>query len=229
MRRHSGAGHDPLASSLTDLMTSLMVIFVLLLLVFMQRTAGANAAVTDALLRRLQMGSEHIGLRPEHVRQDPRDRDAILVVIPDGLMNFEIGKYTLKPAGIAFLDQHIPRLADILCAPEFQASVQSIVVEGHSDDQVFRGLSPAASQEMNLKLSQDRSMEVVKRSLLALANHEASRNCVFERLSASGRGDQEPEKTQAESRRVVLKIRVKAREAREVEQQASAVSPVQVQ
>ena len=38
---------DHLNSSLTDLMTSLMVIFILLLLVFVHRTAGKDAAVTD--------------------------------------------------------------------------------------------------------------------------------------------------------------------------------------
>ena len=39
---------DHLSSSLTDLMTSLMVIFVLLLLVFVSHTASKDAAVTDA-------------------------------------------------------------------------------------------------------------------------------------------------------------------------------------
>ena len=42
---------DHLNSSLTDLMTSLMVIFILLLLVFVHRTAGKDAAVTDVLLK----------------------------------------------------------------------------------------------------------------------------------------------------------------------------------
>lgn len=215
MRRPSS--HDPLSSSLTDLMTSLMVIFVLLLLVFMQRTAGANAAVTDALLKRLQMDSDRLGLRNEHIKQDPTDRDSILVVIPDGLMNFEVGKYELKPQGIRFLEESIPRLADVLCSPEFERSVNSIVVEGHSDTQSFRGSSPEVSEQQNLRLSQDRSMEVVKKSLRALESSPAVRKCVFGRLSASGRGDQEQEATPEQSRRVVFKIRVKAQIAAAVE------------
>ena len=43
---------DHLSSSLTDLMTSLMVIFILLLLVFVSHNASKDAALTDVLLLR---------------------------------------------------------------------------------------------------------------------------------------------------------------------------------
>ena len=42
---------DHLSSSLTDLMTSLMVIFILLLLVFISHTASKDPALTDLLLK----------------------------------------------------------------------------------------------------------------------------------------------------------------------------------
>ena len=45
---------DHLSSSLTDLMTSLMVIFILLLLVFISHTVSKDAALTDVLLAKLQ-------------------------------------------------------------------------------------------------------------------------------------------------------------------------------
>ena len=53
---------DHLNSSMTDLMTSLMVIFILLLLVFVHRTAGKDAAVTDVLLKRLRSRNAAPGL-----------------------------------------------------------------------------------------------------------------------------------------------------------------------
>ena len=40
-------GSEHLSSSLTDLMTSLMVIFILLLLVFISGTAGKDTALRD--------------------------------------------------------------------------------------------------------------------------------------------------------------------------------------
>jgi hypothetical protein len=45
---------DHLSSSLTDLMTSLMVIFILLLLVFVQRTGAKDPAAAARLLAELE-------------------------------------------------------------------------------------------------------------------------------------------------------------------------------
>lgn len=210
---------DPLNSSLTDLMTSLMVIFILLLLVFVHRTASKDAAVTDILLKKLRQDLIPQGFSEKTIRPDPRDRNAILVIVPDRLMNFESGKSTLGRDGQLFLKSYIPEFAGVLCSPAFRASIESIVVEGHTDQHPYIGASPEESQNLNLKLSQDRSMEVVKTTLADLSGMEEKRACFLEKLSASGRGEQEQEATPEESRRVVLKIRVKAVEAQEIKVQ----------
>jgi hypothetical protein len=59
-----------------------------------------------------------------------------------------------------------------------------------------------------LKLSQDRSMEVVKKTLLYLGDSPKERACLLEKLSATGRGEQDLEATADKSRRVVFKIRI---------------------
>ena len=201
---------DHLGSSLTDLMTSLMVIFILLLLVFVHRTASKDAAVTDVLLKKLRQDLIPQGFKENAILRDPRDRNAILVIVPDKLMNFEPGDWHLKPEGEMFLRSHIPEFANVLCSDQFRPSVESIVVEGHTDTQPYKGKTAEESQNSNLKLSQDRSMEVVKQALSDLDGMETNRSCFLEKLSASGRGEQEQEATQEESRRVVFKIRVKA-------------------
>src|ERR1700722_134707 len=99
---------DHLSSSLTDLMTSLMVIFILLLLVFVHRTAGKDAAVTDMLLKRLLRDMKPQGFNEKTIRPDPRDRNAILVIVPNGVMSFETGKSTLRREGEQFLQTYIP-------------------------------------------------------------------------------------------------------------------------
>ena len=200
---------DHLSSSLTDLMTSLMVIFILLLLVFVVRTAGKDAAVTDVLLKRLLQDMKPQGFSENTIRPDPRDRNAILVIVPDRLMNFETGKSTLQPDGELFLKTYIPSFAEVLCGDQFRSSIESIVVEGHTDTRPYAGHTPEESENLNLKLSQDRSMEVVKNALADLSGMEAKRGCFLEKLSASGRGEQEQEATPEESRRVIFKIRVK--------------------
>ncbi len=122
-------------------MTSLMVIFILLLLVFLNKTAGANAVITDALLRKLQTDLKPQGFSPENIRRDKRDRYSILVIVPDNLMNFQSGKHELRPEGKAFLESRIPKLAEVLCGAEYRSDVDSIVVEGHTDETGFRGQS----------------------------------------------------------------------------------------
>jgi flagellar motor protein MotB len=202
---------DHLSSSLTDLMTSLMVIFILLLLVFVSHSASKDAALTDVLLAKLKKDLQPQGFNENSIRPDPRDRNAILVIVPGDLMHFETQKATLQDAGKLFLQTHIPAFADVLCSDQFRSSIDSIVVEGHTDRQMY-GRTAEESQNNNLKLSQDRSMAVVEESLSDLKGQERDRACFLEKLSATGRGEQDPEKTDDESRRVIFRIRVKARD-----------------
>jgi len=131
MEEHNSPDH--LSNSLTDLMTSLMVIFILLLLVFVSHTASKDAAVTDVLLRTLRQDLIPQGFREESIRPDPRDRNAILVIVPGKLMNFQLQRSDLQPEGKEFLETHIPTFASVLCSPQFRSSIDSIVVEGHTD------------------------------------------------------------------------------------------------
>src|ERR1700683_3996839 len=197
---------DHLKRSLTDLMPSLMLIFILLLMVFVHRTAGKDAAVTDVLLKRLLHDMKPQGFNENTIRPDPRDRNAILVIVPDRLMNFETGRSTLRPEGEQFLKRYIPDFATVLCSDQFRSSIESIVVEGHTDTHPYLGGTASESENLNLKLSQDRSMEVVKNALSDLEGVESQRGCFLEKLSASGRGEQEQEATPEESRRGIRKI-----------------------
>jgi len=206
---------DHLSSSLTDLMTSLMVIFILLLLVFVSHTASKDAALADVLLAKLRKELQPQGFNENSIRPDPRDRNAILVIVPGDLMHFETQKADLQEPGKRFLRSHIPAFADILCSNQFRSSIDSIVVEGHTDTRMY-GRTAEESQNNNLKLSQDRSMAVVEEALSDLKGQEPDRSCFLEKLSATGRGEQEPEKTDDESRRVIFRIRVKARDEDDV-------------
>jgi outer membrane protein OmpA-like peptidoglycan-associated protein len=210
MDDHSNSDH--LSSSLTDLMTSLMVIFILLLLVFISHTASKDAALTDLLLAELKRDLHPQGFNENLIRLDPRDRDAILVIVPGKLMNFEVQKSILQPQGRDFIHDHIPAFARVLCSDRFRASIDSIVVEGHTDRTTWAGSTEEESQDKNLKLSQERSMAVVSEALTDLSGQDRERACFLEKLSATGRGEQDPEKTDEESRRVIFKIRVKAQD-----------------
>jgi hypothetical protein len=61
-------------------------------------------------------------------------------------------------------------------------------------------------------------MAVVEEALADLSG-KPTRPCFLEKLSATGRGEQDPENTDEESRRVIFKIHVKAKDEVTIEQQ----------
>jgi outer membrane protein OmpA-like peptidoglycan-associated protein len=214
---------DHLSSSLTDLMASLMVIFILLLLVFISHTASKDAAMTDTLLRQLQQDfkPQDAAERVVDIKKD-KAPNVILIIVPDNLMGFDPSKDILKPQGAQFLRGFTPRLAKTICDQRFRSSVDSIVVEGHTDR-----TRPAAQdgQKYNLKLSQDRSLAVVNAGLDTLDSNQTDRNCFLEELSATGRGEQDCSKSlpdnSGDCRQVIFKIRVKVKDEGTVEQRLS--------
>lgn len=204
MRRSSGS--DNLAHSFTDLMTSLMVIFILLLLVFLNNRASVNTVVTRSLLDEMKKQLEPAGFT--NITLDPSDPYTIIVPVSGDKLTFQPNAHELKPAGEVFLQEMMPKLAGVVCADQYRSSVDTVIVEGHSDSTPYRGMTLAESQALNLKLSQDRAMEVVQKSLVYLSGAPGERGCLLEKLSANGRGEQDLEATADKSRRVVLKIRV---------------------
>lgn len=211
MRRSSSSDH--LASSFTDLMTSLMVIFILLLLVFVNNQASVNSVTAQSLMSQLRKELEPEGFRREDIRIDPKDPSTILLTMQGAQLNFEPNSYQLQPAGEKFIESRMPKLTETLCASNYRGAIESVIVEGHSDSEPYRGATPEESQARNLKLSQERSMEVVEKTLSALAGRPGLRSCLLEKISATGRGEQDLAETADKSRRAVIKVRVNANHA----------------
>lgn len=215
MKRRGGTDH--LASSLTDLMISLMVIFILLLVTKLNNQATRTERSITYVMSQLQTSNL---LHGEKLR---REGDVLVVGIPQELMSFkeakaEQGGADLSPQGRQYLRTRMPEMADLLCRPDIQNRVDAIIVEGHSDKKGFGTGDDTADKQENLKLSQQRSMAVVTETLNILGGQH--RSCFLDLLSATGRGDAHPLNTRdlysPENRRVELRIRVKPDTARPV-------------
>jgi flagellar motor protein MotB len=148
----------------------------------------------------------------EKMRQDG---DVIVVVVPQELMSFKEAKASeggadLSSPGKAYLHDTMPRLASTLCRNDVRGYIDTIVVEGHSDQKGFGSGDENTDKQENLILSQQRSMAVVSESLSALGTDRA---CFLDLLSATGRGDAHPLNRQdldsPANRRVELHIRVR--------------------
>ena len=194
-------------------MTSLMVIFILLLLVFVNNQASVNSVTAQSLMTELRKELEPAGFKREDIRIDPKDPSTILLTVQDAQLTFQPNSFELRPEGEKFIETRMPKLTETLCAKEYRGAIEAVIVEGHSDSAPYRGATPEESQSRNLKLSQERSMEVVEKTLTALSSRPGLRSCLLEKISASGRGEQDLAETADKSRRAVIKVRVNATHA----------------
>ncbi|TKB76814.1 MAG: OmpA family protein [Nitrospira sp.] len=210
--RQTGRGQaSTVTAGVTDLMTSLAIIFILLFVAHMVKPSEAETppppkaalALPDPRLI-LREHFQRLGLALEPEGGDPL---ILRVVIPEELLNFETGKSTLSVHAQDFLEEAIPAFAEVWCGP-MRPSIESVVIEGHTDD---RG-----EDRLNLKLSQERSFSVMTKGLEVLqAAHPRISGCFQQLTSASGRGKQDlifeghAAPNRDKSRRVVFKIRLR--------------------
>ncbi|HLA28604.1 MAG TPA: OmpA family protein [Syntrophales bacterium] len=210
-----------IANSFTDLMTSLAVIFILLLCAFMNNAFEEGQGTRIKILDRLQLQLKEFVAKGVKIESYPNDPLALLILVPEGLLQFQLDRSEIPPPGVTFLYSFIPKLANIIYSNEFRDDVSSVVVEGHTDSW--------GSDDHNLKLSQDRSMAVVSKCINILDaqkgssdNGDEKKDYFLRVLSASGRGKQDLIKNNGEedhqqSRRVVFKIRVRSFEEKKIE------------
>ena len=213
MAMKQGTFSSPTTIGITDLMTSLAVVFILLFSALMTQTPseaqselqenkeGVQAALQDHL--------ERLGLSLD---ADPRDPLTLKIVIPDDILTFEFGQSTLSPQANLFLAEAMPFYAAAVCGP-LRDTIDSLAIQGHTDD--------LGDDGYNLQLSQERSLAVMVKGLQVIqAQTPWAYQCFQEMTSASGRGRQEliydsdHLVNREKSRRVIFKIRLRSTEQR---------------
>ncbi|HJU04648.1 MAG TPA: OmpA family protein [Nitrospiraceae bacterium] len=211
-RRYGKPALHATTIGVTDLMTSLAVVFILLLTVYITRSAKAESHAQDQKANIKAVLHDRFSRFGLSLDTDPRDPLAILMVVPDNMVNFEFGKSALPATASAFLEETMPFYASVVCGP-LRESIDSVVIEGHTDD--------FGSDTLNLKLSQDRSFSVMVKALEIIQTAQPSASQCFQQVtSASGRGKQDliyedgQVPNREKSRRVVFKIRLRSIEQR---------------
>lgn len=197
-------GSAAVTSGVADLMTSLAVIFILLLVAYVTRVEDRQAH--PAKNRDIPM-SITPRLDPLPLAQEGKQPSVHTIMVPDTAINFEFGKSTLLPAAETFLFEAMPHYASISCGSEGQ-DVEAFVIEGYTDD--------LGDDLRNLRLSQDRSFAVLAKSLEVIRERLPwAYECFLQKATANGRGRQDLLRNDAgqpdrdKSRRVVFKIHVR--------------------
>ena len=210
-----------LTMGITDLMTSLAVIFILLFSAYVTKVSETESqakvpvpipaperkvarTTTDDIKGLLRDPFQRVDLSRD---ADPTDPNVVRIVVPEALLNFEFGRGALSSVADRFLADAMPTYAALLCGA-MRDQIDSLVIEGHTDD---RG-----SDIYNLKLSQQRSLNVMVKGLEVIQDSAPwAYRCFHEKTSASGRGRQDLVMDESrgldrdKSRRVVFKIRLR--------------------
>lgn len=205
LNRENNSG---MSSSFADLMTSMAIIFILLLCASLNNAQQEGQTVRNSVLAEMQKALKDFVAGGIEVKSDPKDPLGLLVLVPEDLLAFRFDKADLSPAGESFLKSFIPKLSRIVCLPQFADEINSIVVEGHTDS--------SGTARHNWDLSQKRSMSVVRASLNILNDDGEEKGTFLQLLSASGRGSAElvtgpsGEENSSSSRRVIFKLRFRS-------------------
>jgi chemotaxis protein MotB len=106
---------------------------------------------------------------------DPNTGDIKL----DSAVFFETGKSTIREEGKELLDQFIPVYLEVLLRDKYADYLGEIIIEGHTDSQ--------GSYETNLKLSQDRALQVALYCLNMQSLSREQKTRLQQILTAKGR------------------------------------------
>jgi outer membrane protein OmpA-like peptidoglycan-associated protein len=146
---------------LADLMTGLMMVFLLIAITYMVKVEAASQHIREIAILYERMKVElYDDLKKEFEKDLPRwgaelDRDStIRFKEPDVL--FAIGSSDLKNNFKSILDDFFPRYVHILDSDKYRDAVEEIRIEGHTSS-IWSSLPPDQAYFQNMKLSQDRT------------------------------------------------------------------------
>jgi outer membrane protein OmpA-like peptidoglycan-associated protein len=142
------------------------------------------------------------------------DQQTISIRFQSPEVLFEAGSSELKNKFKEILEDFFPRYLKILNDVKYRENIEEIRIEGHTSSEWFHGVSSEQAYLNNMKLSQDRTREVL-RYVLSNKIIEDKKDWLRERLTANGlsssksiwmNGIEDKER----SRRVEFRVRAKA-------------------
>lgn len=200
--------------TMSDLLLGLMIIFLILFIMSMVGFSQAKVAEQSAQTEMAEKLAKKLVNNKIDVNIDKMSGQ---VEISD-LELFDIGSAKLSVKGKAYLDKFFPIYIDtIFSNSELSDKVENLIIEGHTDSQMFKGLNSADEQyTKNLELSSMRATEVANYVFKTNYNKKYSKK-LHKVLIVEGKSNTEPILTNGKedfnkSRRVELEIRMKAGE-----------------
>lgn len=219
---------------LSDLMTGLMMVFMLIAVVFMiqvqaeakkteqlkERAEGQAARMRQIALIYSDLREQLYADLQDEFRNDlPKwgaelDRDlSIRFKEPEVL--FASGKSELSARFREILSDFFPRYLRILSSPTYRAAIEEVRIEGHTSRNWVVATSPENAYMLNMALSQERTRSVLQYVLFMsrnsdlqswLTGHLTANGLSSSKLRVNSDGSESPEA----SRRVEFRVRTNA-------------------
>ena len=146
---------------LADLMTGLMMMFMLIAVLYMLKV---NSAVSEYSVSKDALGKDLCSEFASDLEKWDAECDSDNLVIrfksPDVL--FDTGKAVIKPQFKVILSDFCPRYIGLLTREEYNDSIEEIRIEGHTSSSWQEGTSENESYFLNMQLSQSRTLSVLK-------------------------------------------------------------------
>jgi outer membrane protein OmpA-like peptidoglycan-associated protein len=206
---------------LSDLMTGLMVMFLLIAVCYMVEVeADADKIKTVAVAYNDTRDALYEALRREFSPDLPRwhaqlIKQDLTIRFSEPEILFAEGSSELKPAFKQILNDFIPRYVRILTSPQFRSAISEVRIEGHTSSDWIGARSPDDAYLHNMELSQARTRSTLL-YVLALPPVRGDVDWLRRLVTANGLSSSRPildpsgHEDAARSRRVEFKIRTDA-------------------
>lgn len=191
MERNNQAHWIPLA----DLMTGLMMVFMLIAAAFMLRVEQTTTLVVkeyqetkDNLARALQQEFE-LNLK----QWNAEILGDMTIRFKDPGILFDVGSAAIKPGFKNILQDFIPRYIKVVTSKSYKDSIKEIRIEGHTSKRWISNNDELTAYIKNMRLSQDRAQSGLE-FILSLHSLDRDQKWIREHLTASGFSSSKPVK-----------------------------------
>lgn len=178
---------------LSDLMTGLMMIFMLIAASFMLRVEQTTTLVVreyqetkSDLSRALQKEFE------QNLKQWNAEMLGDMTIrFKDPNVLFDTGSATLKPSFKEILNDFIPRYMKIITSEKYKNTIKEIRIEGHTSKKWTSNTDELTAYIKNMRLSQERSQSALE-YILNLPSISQNQVWIREHLTAVGFSSSKP-------------------------------------
>jgi outer membrane protein OmpA-like peptidoglycan-associated protein len=169
-RTHSAEDHW---IPLSDLMSGLMMMFMLVAIVFMIQVQREAKKVEVQANKVKNIATNYSDLRKQlyqdlnsEFKNDLPVWKALLdrqlsIRFAEPSIQFDSGSSNIKPGFASVLNSFFPRYVNILDSPKYRDAIEELRIEGHTSS-IWESLQPEQAYYRNMELSQDRTRAVLE-------------------------------------------------------------------